>query len=165
MEGINVKRFNQTRFSAYMSKTSNLHAEKLGRDHPIQDLLHLELNGGPCPKCGKSWNQCNVDNSAGKFAYYDPACRCYGRCPKCGTSLHREEADGDKCHKCVSCGWDPTKRKVHRVRCDNKCGNWFSMGRRRKNHTTDESTDLIHEKISCPKCERGSRGGAEAPQF
>lgn len=74
-------------------------------------LLHLEKDGGKCPRCGKEWNKVPVKNVYADFHYYDPACGCYGRCKPlvdedrnmrgCGNSLHREKAMGVE--GCTTC--------------------------------------------------------------
>lgn len=71
-------------------------------------LLHLERDGGKCPRCGQEWKKVTVRNVYADFYYYDPACGCYGRCKLladgskgCGNSLHREAAMGiDGCTTC-----------------------------------------------------------------
>lgn len=152
-----TKRFNQTRFSDYMAGTvESFISAGVGYDHPLMVLLNLELNGGACPKCGSEWNEISVQNSAAKFRYHGPSCRCYTRCPECKTSFHREEADGQKCTRCVSCGWKAMQEKVYRVECD-KCGHWFNHPQMRRNFTRDDELELRYERLVCPTCLSGGK--------
>jgi hypothetical protein len=49
--------------------------------------VDLEMMGGPCPKCGKPFQQICVDSDDGKYDYYEPACKCF---PKCEVVLRRD---------------------------------------------------------------------------
>lgn len=42
--------------------------------------VDLEIMGGPCPKCGKSFRQICVDSDDGEYDYYEPACKCFVKC-------------------------------------------------------------------------------------
>jgi hypothetical protein len=46
----------------------------------ILQALRLEREGGPCPLCRVPFRAVLVDNPCGRFAYYEPACRCYKKC-------------------------------------------------------------------------------------
>lgn len=79
-------------------------------------LLHLESDGGKCPRCGQDWKKIVAKNEYASFHYYDPACGCYGRCKPivdgtkvrgCGNSLHREKAMGIE--GCTSCSREASK--------------------------------------------------------
>jgi len=106
----------------------NTRAQDLGPEY--EDILTLEVDGGPCPRCGMMWKKIEVKNPYANFTYYDPACSCYGRCKEgpsvvwkrvrdkkdrvkeiptkkkvmtgCGSSLHREKILG--VDRCMSCG-------------------------------------------------------------
>jgi len=73
----------------------------------------LERHGGPCPLCGTQFARIDVDNTFGKFGYYQPACRCFPVCKKvqlphgtvegCGRFLITEKLAGiDYCTSCYS---------------------------------------------------------------
>ncbi len=84
-------------------------------------VLHLERDGGGCPRCGEPWEKVEFKAlwavAATAAVYYTPDCDCFPRCPECGTSWHREIAAGnERIETCPSCNWkrDPIYVRVCR---------------------------------------------------
>ena len=63
-------------------------------DHDTANLIKIEMDGGPCPKCTKEWQIVTFANRYGSGGYFKPACECYPRCPRCSRELYEEFSSG-----------------------------------------------------------------------
>lgn len=80
-------------------------------------LIKVEIDGGGCPICGKTWHTKKVDNYKYKGVYYVPACGCYPTCPFCDEKLYEELVSGRLNRngwKCTNCGWLLVDGKLER---------------------------------------------------
>jgi hypothetical protein len=105
-------------------------------------LLSAELDGGPCPECGKGWHKVEFNNPFLAGVYYRPVCECFIKCPNCQRIVYDDQLIGMLEKKI----FNPDSRQMDVIMVCTNCGWTLDDGEKKRYGIEYEQKEFLHDR-------------------